>query len=307
MSMYYITINHNRSLKMKVDLRLNPDRAREVALSLLEALKTDGIFGHKELPDDAVKEVAKELDRDTLLLIVTYTTALDYMRNAEELWRSSLNTLKDEEVNWVFDPDSVVKRGKEELLRALEKHGLAKKKHRDVDIWFTISETLSKKYGGKLTTLFEEYSYDVVSMFEDFLKNRKEEFPSLSGLKIFPHWIRSLKEKVPIPVKRVEELPIPVDVHVARATFTTGCITGKYSAKGITETVKKKVIEVWREGLKGTDIAPIEMFRPLWLLSKHGCHYRKDGERPKLEQCPVSSFCVDGKVVVTSKKVEIDT
>ena len=64
---------------------------------------------------------------------------------------------------------------------------------------------------------------------------------------------------------------------------------------------------MWKEGLKGTGIAPVEMFRPLWLLSKHGCHYRKNGERPKLEECPVKSFCVEGKVVVTSRKVEIDT
>ncbi len=292
---------------MKVNLKTDPDRAREVGTLLLKTLESEGIFGHKELPDDAVKEVAEKLDVETLLLVVTYTTALDYMRNAEELWKSSLNTLGDNEVNWVFDPSAVVKKGRDELLKALTKHGLAKKKNKDTEIWFSISRTLSEKYGGSVTALFEEYEYDTALMFEDFLKNRKEEFPSLSGTKIFPHWIRSLKEKVQLPFKRVEELPIPVDVHVARATFTTGCITGKYSSKGITETVKKKVIEVWREGLKGTGIAPIEMFRPLWLLSKHGCHYRKDGERPKLKECPVSSFCVDGKVVVTSKKVEIDT
>ncbi len=292
---------------MKANLVLNPDRAKEVGLHLLDALKGEGIFGHKELPDDVVKNLAEKLDREGFLLVVTYTTALDYMRNAEELWQSSLNTLQDDEVNWVFNPSAVVERGRDELLKALTKHGLAKKKNKDTDIWFTISRTLSEKYNGSITTLFEEYEYDTVSMFEDFLKNRKEEFPSLSGTKIFPHWIRSLKEKVQLPLKRVEELPIPVDVHVTRATFTTGCITGKYSSKGITETVKKKVIEVWREGLKGTGIAPIEMFRPLWLLSKHGCHYRKDGERPKLNECPVSNFCVDGKVVVTSKKVEIDT
>ncbi len=292
---------------MEIQLHLNPDRAKQVGTVLLEKLENEGIFGHRELPDDAVKEVASRLDRETLLLVVTYTTALDYMRNAKELWRSSLNTLNDEEVKWVFHPGTVVEKGKEELLKALTKHGLAKKKNRDTEIWFTLSQTLFSKYGNSLTALFEEYDYDVSSMFEDFLKNRKGEFPSLSGVKLFPHWIRSLKEKIPLPLKRVEELPIPVDVHVARATFTTGCITGRYSAKGITETVRKRVIEVWKEGLKGTGIAPVEMFRPLWLLSKHGCHYRKDGNRPKFEECPVNSFCVDGKVVVTSKKVEIDT
>jgi N-glycosylase/DNA lyase len=292
---------------MKVNLTLHPDRAKRVAERLISALESEGIFGHRELPDDVVREFLKELKEEELLLLVTFTTALDYMRSAEELWKSSITTLRDEEIRWVFDPNEVVKRGKEELSKALQKHKLAKKKVRDVEIWHSISQTLSNKYGGSLKGLFEEYDYDVERMFNDFLKNRKTEFPSLSGIKIFPHWIRSLKEKVELPFKNLEKLPIPVDVHVARATFTTGCITGKYTSKGVNDTIRRRVIELWRQALEGTEIAPIEMFRPLWLLSKHGCHYRKNGERPKLDQCPAGEFCVEGKVIITSNRVEIDT
>jgi len=292
---------------MKVNLKLNPDRAKEVGELLISVFETEGIFGHRDLPDDLINEIADTLDSSKLLLIVTLTTALDYMRNANELWQSSLKTLQDEETSWVFVPKEVVRRSEDEVLKALSKYGLAKKKKRDTQIWKSISKTLAEKYGGRIEVLFEEYDYEVDRMFEDFLKNRKEEFPSLSGTKLFPHWIRSLRDKVDLPFKGLENLPIPVDVHVARATFTTGCITGKYSSKGINETIKKRVIEVWKEGLKGTNILPIEMFRPLWLLSKHGCHYRKNGERPKLSECPVRDFCVEGKVVVTSNRVEIDT
>jgi len=292
---------------MKVNLTLHPDRARRLAYHLRDVYRREGIFGHRDLPDDAVFEVADGLEEEKLLLLVTYTTALDYMRSADELWRSSLVTWKDGEINWVFDPNEVVKRGKEELSKALQKHKLAKKKNRDVDIWHSISLTLSNRYGGRLRNLFEEYGYDVERMFSDFIRNRKAEFPSLSGTKIFPHWIRSLKEKVNLPFKNIEKLPIPVDVHIARATFTTGCITGRYSSKGLNETIRRRVVEVWERALEGTDIAPVEMFRPLWLLSKYGCHYRKNGERPMLDRCPARDFCVDGKVVVTSGRVEIDT
>ncbi len=292
---------------MKLNLTLHPDRGRSLACRLREVYQKEGIFGHRKLPDDAVKEVIKELRKEELLLVVTFTTALDYMRNAGELWSSSIATVKDQQLRWVFDPTRVVEMGKEELSRALQKYKLAKKKVKDVEIWHSISQTLSKKYGGSLKNLFEEYDYDVEKMFNDFLKNRKGEFPSLSGVKIFPHWIRSLTDKVELPFKNVEKLPIPVDVHVARATFTTGCITGKYSSKGVNETIRKRVIELWNRALEGTEIAPIQMFRPLWLLSKHGCYYRKDGERPKLKECPVKDFCVEGKVVLTSGRVEIDT
>ena len=292
---------------MKVNLKLHPERGRTLAYRLREVYEREGIFGHKELPDDAVKEIIDELEEEEVLLLVTLTTALDYMRNADELWKSSIATFRDEEIKWVFNPNEVVRKGKEELSKALQKYKLAKKKVRDVEIWHSISKTLSEKYRGNLKELFAEYDYDVDKMFKDFQTNRKEEFPSISGIKLFPHWIRSLRDKLNIPFKNVEKLPIPVDVHVARATFTTGCITGKYTSKGINETVRKRVIELWEQALRGTGIAPIEMFRPLWLLSKYGCHYRKNGERPKLNQCPAKEFCIEGKVVVTSSRVEIDT
>jgi len=290
-----------------VNLRIYPDRARKVAERLVEALEGEGIFGRKDLPDDLIIDVIDRRNIEKSLLVVTLTTALDYMRNAEELWKSSAKTLSDGEVSWVFNPGSVVERGESELKEALLKHKLAKKKEKDTRIWRKISETLHRKYGGKVSNLFKEYGYDVRAMFEDITKNRKEEFPSLSGTKLFPHWIRSLKDKFNLPFKRLDELPIPVDVHVARATLTTGCVRGKYSSKGISEALRKRVIEVWKEALKDTSIAPIEMFRPLWLLSKHGCHYRKNGERPKIKECPVADFCVEGKVVVSSARVEIDT
>jgi len=291
----------------KINLVLNPERAREVAFVLRRELKRGGIFGERELPDDVAKSVLKDLDEETFLLFVTFTTSLDYMRNAKALWESSLKTLKDDEVNWVFSPKEVESRGREELKNALLKHKLALKKEKDTDIWFQVSKTLNREFNGSVRKLFESFSFDVFKMFEKFKKDGKNKFPSISGVKVFPHWIRSLIEKKSLPFKNLEKLPIPVDVHVARATLTTGCITGKYSAKGITETLRSRIIEVWNLALKGTRIIPIEMFRPLWLLSKHGCHYRKNGERPKFSECPVSRFCVDGVVVVSSKKVLIDT
>jgi len=292
---------------MKGTLKLFPDRAREVALKLREEYRERGIFGHRELPDDAANDLVGELSLEEGLLLVTLTTALDYMRNASELWKSSLKTFGDPSSRWVFNPEEVVRRGREDLREALLKHGLAKKKERDLEVWFTISKTLAGRYSGSVLSVFEEYGYDAVRMFEDFSGRLKEDFPSISGSKMFPHWIRSLKEKFNLPVKGYGDLPIPVDVHVARATFTTGCIRGKYSSKGLNETLKRLVVEVWREALKGFDFPPIEMFRPLWLLSKFGCRYRRGTERPKYPVCPAREFCVDGVVIVSSTRVEIDT
>jgi N-glycosylase/DNA lyase len=292
---------------MAVKLKSYPERARRVGLHLKEVYEREGIFGHRELPDDAVKELLSSVEDDRALLFVTLTTALDYMRSASELWQSSLETFRDGDVDWVFEPEEVARREPGELLDALLKHRLAKKKKRDVEVWRAISVTLFREFGGSVRELFEAYDYDVERMFNHFSKERKADFPSLSGSKIFPHWIRSLKDKFNLPFKNLDRLPIPVDVHIARATFTTGCIRGKYSSRGLNETVKRRVAQVWQEALEGTGIAPIEMFRPLWLLSKYGCHYRRNGERPRYSICPARDFCVDGKVIVTASRVEIDT
>ena len=293
---------------MKVSLVLDSQRAGKIAEELMKILNKDGIFGEKKLPDDAAESLKKYLTEEEFLKFITLTTALDYMRNAEKLWKSSILTIQDEEVKWVFRPEKVMKQGKENLKSALSKHKLAMRKEKDSEIWFKISKALHEHYGGNVKQLFETYNYDAEKMYKDFTAGeKKEHFPGLSGIKIFPHWIRSLKDKTTLPFRNLHQLPIPVDVHIARATFTTGCITGKYSSRGINDTVRKRVIKVWKDGLENSGIVPIEMFRPLWLLSKYGCHYRKNGERRKLSECPVRKYCVEGKVIVTSNRVEIDT
>jgi len=292
---------------MKVNLRPYPDRARKLAFKLLEEYAERGIFGRRDLPDDGAWEVVGETDREEGLAFVTLTTALDYLRNASELWKSSSKTFKDSGVRWVFNPKEVVRRSEEELREALLKYGLAKRKERDLKIWLTLSKTMALRYGGRVSALFEEYDYDARRLFEALSDKRKADFPSISGPKMFPHWIRTLKEKFSLPFKGLKSLPLPVDVHVARATFTTGCIRGKYSSKGLNETIRRLVANLWEEALEETDLAPIEVFRPLWLLSKYGCSYRKGEERPKYPSCPVKEFCVDGVVIVTASRVEIDT
>jgi len=289
-----------------VDLKLYPERAKRVAELLISTLNDEGIFGLKELPDDLAYSV--KTDADTYLNFLSLTTALDYMRDAGKLWQSSIETLKDGETNWVFSPKAVSSSKPEELIKALSKHKLAIRKNRDSRIWLTISRSISEKFGGSFVNLFKSFDFNVKRMFDLFgEKEYGELFPSLSGRKIFPHWIRILREKTKLEFKGVEELPIPVDVHVARATFTTGCIRGRYSSKGIGEPIRRRVIELWDKALKGSGVIPVEMFRPLWLLSRNGCHYRKEDDRPKLGTCPASDFCVEGKVILSAKRVEIDT
>ncbi len=289
----------------EVFLRAHPQVAREVAQVLLREYEERGIFGRRNLPEDIISE---QLPKDTeqALRFITFTVSLDYMRNASELWENGLKTLKDEEVNWIFSPSEVARRDIEDLKRSMLKHGLAKKQNRDPKIWQKLALSFLKHYDGKIEKLFLKHGFDAIKL-ERELKALKADFPNISGKKMLPHWLRIVQEKLSIPIANIEKLEMPIDVHVVRATFSTGCITGRYSSKGINESLKKKVADVWKQALNGTSITPLMMFRPLWLLSKYGCRYRKDNYRPKFLHCPVSGFCVDGKVKVSSKLVEIET
>ncbi|WP_457568721.1 N-glycosylase/DNA lyase [Desulfurobacterium sp.] len=295
-------------MAMKINLEIHPERAKKVARILIKELEKDGIFQYKDLPDDEIRKVSFD-NKEELVAVLSLITALDYMRDARKLWDSAIETLKDKSLRWIFCPEEVVKKGREKLKKALLKHKIAIRKERDTDIWWNISRTIAGEFGGSFLSFFDNFDYMVDETYKQ-LDDEKwhKKFPNLSGRKIFPHWIRILSEKVEnLPFGNIDKLPIPVDVHVTRATFTTGCITGTYKAKSITRTVRNLVVKVWDEALKNEGIPPISMFRPLWLLSKHGCHYRKNGECPRKKECPVREFCVPGRVVISAGRVDVDT
>lgn len=137
----------------------------------------------------------------------------------------------------------------------------------------------------------------------------KKRFPYLSGNKIFPLWIRMLHDNIGIKLNNIDKIPIPVDVHIARATFATGCLTGKYT--GTIQDIAPKIDETWRKIIESINHPQLkyrlQMDEPLWHLSKYGCRYRKNNYCPYKNKCPVRRFCANGIINVSTEKVEIDT
>ncbi|KPV61968.1 MAG: hypothetical protein AOA65_2136 [Candidatus Bathyarchaeota archaeon BA1] len=136
--------------------------------------------------------------------------------------------------------------------------------------------------------------------------NYKGHFPYLSGEKILPLWIFFVHELAGVKMKNIDKVPIPVDVHIARATFATGCLTGNY--KGNIYEVREVIDDVWRKACIGTKYYRLQFDFPLWNLSKYGCSYRTDNSCIKRSACPISEFCVKGKILVSQNKgVEVNT
>jgi hypothetical protein len=118
-----------------------------------------------------------------------------------------------------------------------------------------------------------------------------------------------LHDNVGINLKNLDKIPIPVDIHIARASFTTGCLTGKYT--GTISDITPKIDEAWKRVLELVNHPKLkyrlQLDEPLWHLSRFGCKFRAGNFCPKKVGCPVNQFCVSGRVYVSPARIEIDT
>jgi len=118
-----------------------------------------------------------------------------------------------------------------------------------------------------------------------------------------------LHDNVGIKLKNLEKMPIPVDVHITRATFTTGCLKGEYT--GTITDVSPKIDEAWKKiipEIKHPKLKyALQMDECLWHLSKYGCTSRKRDFCPKRKQCPVGKLCIGGHVHVSATGIKVST
>jgi len=299
-------------------LIVNSEKAKEVAVILYEKFNSDeGIFGHNVMPEDLLPTWGSDLSSSGIergsyehLLFITLVVSIDYQRSADQLWESGRKTFEDEQIRWLFMPKELVRKPFPEIVRAMKKHRLAKKPNKDARIWSTVSHSFFKFYDSNPLNLIKECNYDALKIFgKKFDPRFKKKFPFLSGNKILPLWIRMLHDNVRVELNNLNKIPIPVDVHIARATFTTGCLIGKYV--GTISDISPKIDEAWKQTLELVNHSQLkyrlQLDEPLWHLSKYGCRFRNGNFCPKKTRCPVNQFCVSGVVNVSAARVEIDT
>jgi hypothetical protein len=292
---------------MIINPDLDPERGKEVIKVLYEAYMKTGIFGKKEMPEDILPTGMIKGSREHMLFI-TFTVAIDYLRNAEELWESARRTYEDPETRYLFYPEKVYETSFEKIKDDIKKHNLSWRFKKDVSTWKILGTTFWEKWKGDPLNFIKECNYDAELIWRE-LQNKN--YPNLKGPKIGPLWIRMLKDNIGLELKNLDKIPIPVDTHVIRATLATGVIRGKF--KTTRDKIIKYTQEVWFESFKklqneGIDLIPLNMDKPLWYLSKNGCHKRDKitGDCPYYSECIAKEFCVKGKIKI-SNIVEVDT
>lgn len=271
-------------------IQTNVERARQVAQLLYDAWNSDGILGDRFMPEDMAPAGVLPGSPEHALFL-TLTVAIDYMRDANQLWDAARTTFQDPQARYLFDPNQVVQTGPAKIRSDLTRYHLVKRPKRDSQIWTTICRTLNHHFQGRVEPLLEHADWNGPKIIALVRSSKyRSGFPYLKGPKIAPLWVRMLKDNwMGHPLQDMEKVELPVDIHTGAATLMAGCVTGDY--RGDFREFAQAVQQVWREGCKDSSLYPLQLDEPLWHLSRNGC--RKTSAMPCqfVAACPVAHLC----------------
>lgn len=228
-----------------MSIKYDSRRGKEIAKHLWDCFSTIGIFGKTKMPEDILPKNVEEGSLEHIYFI-TLTVSIDYQRDAFPLWDSARKTFEDPETRYLFDPKALKETPFDKIVNDMKKYKLSKRPRKDPDIWKRVALTFYEKWGGDPRNFLKDCNYDAVTI----LKKLKEyDFPFLRGDKIGPLWVRMLRDNVGITLKNLDQVPIPIDIHVLRATLTTGVVRGRFSGKKerLYEDVKMLGLKVFKD------------------------------------------------------------
>ncbi len=293
------------------------EKGKQIAPLLNEAFQKTGIHGRMDMPEDK-PPAGVEISSLEHILFLTLTVAIDYQRDANTLWESARRTYEDPVTRYLFNPKALHEAPVMQVVNDMRKYGLSKKPQKDAYIWRTIGISFHKKWNGDPRNFLEDCGYDGPTVLkrlkedQHLFNNRNvPDFPYLRGDKIGPLWIRMLRDNVNIShIQNLESVPIPVDIHIARASMCLGVVKGTYEG-GLTD-IFSSIRDVWAQSVKGHRIndrpmIALDVDEPLWHLSKYGCMKRDpiSGQCPLQGECELGEFCVEGKVQVSNQRVSL--
>jgi len=299
-------------------LVIDSERGKKVADLLYNLFSTVGIHGRNDMPEDIMP---KSVVRGSLehIMFITLTVSIDYQRDAPALWNASRKTFEDPETRYLFDPKALHETPPRKIIEDMQKYRLSKKPQKDAYIWRTVGVTFYKKWSGDPRNFLQRCNWDAPTILKRLKKDVHlyngrwvPDYPYLRGDKIGPLWLRMLRDNVGITeLENLYRVPIPVDIHVARATLTTGVVKGEF--KGNLNDLFKYIRKAWFESVKDLNaknrpMIALDIDEPLWHLSKYGCSKRDKmtGTCPVFQKCEARKFCVSGRIRIESGKVEVD-
>ena len=288
-----------------MSLETHIDRARAVADRLFDAFQGDGpgIFGTKDMPEDLVPQGTSQGSREHLLFL-TFTVAIDYLRDASQLWQASRLAFENPATRFLFEPHRVAPMSHEDLMHWLKRLDVSRKHGPDAETWHAVGSILSQQFGGDVLQLVASCDFDATCILRT-IRQGATRVRFLSGDKIGPLWVRMLHDNGRLPLENMNRLPIPVDVHVARATLAVGGIIGA----GLIDAgeLYRAIQELWEQACAGKPYYALRLDEPLWQQSRLGCTNRSSDDCAAASGCLLVDLCARGRIAFTDRGVDLDT
>jgi endonuclease III len=268
-------------LKKRVDFKFAIDDLRAIKIAgrlFTEFYNRMGFFKDYSMPEYVLPRSLKEGTREHALFL-TYVVSIDYMTDAEKLWKKSRGAY--ELYPERFTPEQVLKvspHSVEVFVRSLgARFGSTAAK-----IWKDLSIVLSEKYSGDPRKITDQ------PLTVEEIKKRINELPSLRGPKLSNFYIRAMGEKGLFKVENLDDLDIPVDKQVARFTIYTGVLkllSEQFVGCAQEQPLRGLIEEAWRHAAKTLGTAPWKLDEPIWTVGSKLCSKRRCGS------CPVKDLC----------------
>lgn len=265
--------------KFEVEFAVDDVKAFKIAERLFDQFyRRKGFFEDYSMPEYVLPRNLEEGSREHALFL-TYVISIDYMTDAEKLWRKSRGAY--ELYPERFTPKEILKISPRTVETFVKKLG-ARFYSNAAKTWIKVSRLLVDKYDGDPRNITRE-PLEIAD-----IKKRLQNFPYLRGNKLSNFYLRAMGETGFFKVKNFSELDIPVDKQVARFTMYTGVVkllSEQFQGCVHEPPLRGLIEEAWRNAAKKLSTSPWKLDEPIWTVGSKLCSGRKCG------RCPVKDLC----------------
>lgn len=223
----------------------------------------------ERMPEDLLP-VGTDRGSESHLRFLTLVATIDYMRDADRLWKGAREAFADHP--WMFDPPLVAAHQPDDVRKLLVQYRMARFPARDAASWHSVCRILHQSYEGTVGGLLEAADSDAPTLYA-VVKSQSPPLTGLRGPKILPFWIRILHEEADVGLSGLNQIPLPIDINVVKATFMLGVLRGKVAGGSETfHSLLDRCQKAWIEVASGTEAYPLMLDEPLWLLGREDSH-----------------------------------
>ena len=253
---------------------------------LVNAFRENKLFGCNRFPEDIMPEDL-EIGSNEHLLYLSFISSIAYLRKEERLWNLAKEAYEDNKDVIIFTPEKVLNSSIVMVEKELKKYGLlvnpliirqwnlnnpksANRKileGRDLEMWINMALALND-FGSDVEKLCESFDFDGVKILEEFTEGKYSNcFPDYHKPRKVILWMMRFQRYAKFKLKNLDKVPMPIGMHIIRATFMSGAISGEVSSimLDLYEILSDYWYEVSRTGKDSFNLSPIEFQIYLWM------------------------------------------